>query len=418
MIGRSGNGMPTFNLHEYMRRRAAEIPNGQSISDVPNGSDAGQGVLVSDGGMPGVGGAQSKIPLKEIVADMLSAEQDGADPDEIARLAKRAMSTDVPPELSGNDEAAQLIIALGRKASEDQMVQTTDPESGKPERGLADLASAIADQAGWDRDELVAESKQRAEMGGTPMPAAPVMGPPVTASVNRSAAEKSNVPPQSVKEKKKGNPFKVLMGRVQKLLDHGVDERGEVVRTILRGKDNKWKRETIEQAYDIVKERNVRKERKEQSDPEPEEKKPPTKSFNLARHLGMQRTAQDARFQSQPGDTAEKDGGKRRPSLYDVKRPTNSMSFWELISRAQYLMSASNADEILLNENMVSDRPQQGGTTRSQLREIRAELSNRGYDAAMLNKLFGIPMPRQDSTPQGEEIDPKKLNGVKPRQTV
>jgi len=214
------------------------------------------------------------------------------------------------------------------------------------------------------------------------------------------------------------------MGRVQKLLDHGVDERGEVVRTILRGKDNKWQRETVEQAYEIVKERNVRKERKEQLNPESSkdengEGKQTTKSFNLSRHLSMQRTAaSDGRFQSQPGETAQKDKGKRRPSLYDVQRPTRSMSFWELVSRAQYLMSASNADSILLNENMVNDRPQQGATTRSQLKEIRAELSNRGYDAAMLNKLFGIPVPRQDATPQGEEVDPKKLNAVKPRQTV
>jgi len=414
--------MPTFNLHEYMRRRAAEIPNGQSISDVPNGSGAGQGVLVSDGGMAGAGagGPQRKVPLKEIVADVLAAEQDGSDPDEIARLAKRAMSTDIPPELSGNDEAAQLIIALGRKASEDQTVQTTDPESGKPERSLADLASAIADQAGWDPNELLSESKQRSEMGGTPMPSVPDVAMPPVAAATRTAG--SGPLPPSVKEKKKGNPFKVLMGRVQKLLDHGVDERGEVVRTILRGKDNKWKRETVEQAYDIVKERNVRKERKDQSEPEPpreEGKKEPTKSFNLSRHLSMQRTAAaDGRFQSQPGETAQQDKGKRRPSLYDIQRPTSSMSFWELVSRAQYLMSASNADSILLNENMVNDRPRQGGTTRSQLKEIRAELSNRGYDAAMLNKLFGIPVPRQDTTPQGKAIDPKKLNAVKPRQTV
>lgn len=414
--------MPTFNLHEYMTRRAAEIPNGQSISDVPNGSDAGQGVLVSDGGMAGVGGPQRKVPLKEIIADVLAAEQDGADPDEVSRLAKRAMSTDIPPELSGNDEAARLIIALGRKASEDQTVQTTDPESGKPERGLSDLASAIAEQAGWDPNELVSESKQRSEMGGTPMPSMPDVAMPPVAAATRTAA--SGPPPPSVKEKKKGNPFKVLMGRVQKLLDHGVDERGEVVRTILRGKDNKWQRETVEQAYEIVKERNVRKERKEQLNPESSkdengEGKQTTKSFNLSRHLSMQRTAaSDGRFQSQPGETAQKDKGKRRPSLYDVQRPTRSMSFWELVSRAQYLMSASNADSILLNENMVNDRPQQGATTRSQLKEIRAELSNRGYDAAMLNKLFGIPVPRQDATPQGEEVDPKKLNAVKPRQTV
>lgn len=411
--------MPTFNLREYMARRAAEIPNGVSVSEVPNGSDAGQGTLVSDGGASAIGGPQAKIPLREIVGDVLAAEEDGAGPAEVARLAKQAVNTEVPKELSGNDDAVKLVIALGRKASEDQSKPTVDPETGRPESGLADVAAAIAEQAGWDAGELVAESRQRAEMGGTPMQSAPdVSVPQATAAVR--TAEKAAVP-ESVKKKKKGNPFKVLMGRVQKLLDHGIDERGEVVRTILRGKDNHWKRDTIEQAYEIVKERNVRKERKDRAvgpEPEKSDEKPPTKSFNLARHTAMQRRAADARFQGQPGETAQADRGKRRPSLYDVPRATDAMSFWELISRAQYLMSATNADSILLNENLTKDRPQQGSQTRGQLREIRAELSKRGYDADMLSRLFGIPVMRPDKTPQGQAIDKGKLDSVKPRQIV
>lgn len=408
--------MLTFNLHEYMSRRAVEIPNGQSVSDVPNGSGAGQGVLVSDGDP---GGPQRKTPLKEIISDILSADANGVDVEEIARIAKRAMSTDVPPEFSGNDEAMQLIIALSRKAFEDQTIPTTDPESGEPERGIVDLAVEIAEQAGWDPNELVAESKQRTEVGGTPMQPTPNMVIPQVAAAVRVAAEGGgDAVPESVRKKKKGNPFKVLMGRVQKLLDHGVDERGEVVRTILRGKENKWKRDTVEQAYDIVKERNVRKERKDQGQGGSDDSEKQAKSFNLARYEAMQRMAADQRFQGQPGETAEKDRGKRRPSLYDVERPTSSMSFWELVSRAQYLASATNADSILLNENLTKDRPQQGSSTRSQLREIRAELSKRGYDGPMLSKLFGIPPMRQDKTPQGQAIDKKKLDSVKPRQTV
>jgi uncharacterized protein YukE len=58
-----------------------------------------------------------------------------------------------------------------------------------------------------------------------------------------------------VKKKKKtrGNPFRVLMGKVGKLLDHGV-EKNDIVRYISKLKY--WNKETIERAIDIVKEYN------------------------------------------------------------------------------------------------------------------------------------------------------------------
>ena len=64
---------------------------------------------------------------------------------------------------------------------------------------------------------------------------------------------------QPEKKKKRGNPFRVLMGKVGKLLDHGLEKR-EIVRYLL--KDNIWNEDTIAKAVNIVKEYNKKKHHK------------------------------------------------------------------------------------------------------------------------------------------------------------
>jgi hypothetical protein len=65
---------------------------------------------------------------------------------------------------------------------------------------------------------------------------------------------------QTVKKKKKtrGNPFRVLMGKVGKLLDHGV-EKNDIVRYLAKLKY--WNNETIERAVDIVRDYNKKKKK-------------------------------------------------------------------------------------------------------------------------------------------------------------
>jgi hypothetical protein len=65
---------------------------------------------------------------------------------------------------------------------------------------------------------------------------------------------------QNVKKKKKtrGNPFRVLMCKVGKLLDHGV-EKNDIVRYIAKLKY--WNNETIERAVDIVRDYNKKKKK-------------------------------------------------------------------------------------------------------------------------------------------------------------
>ena len=58
------------------------------------------------------------------------------------------------------------------------------------------------------------------------------------------------------KKKTRGNPFRVLMGKVGKLLDHGLQKR-EIVRYML--KEKIWNQETVEKAVGIVKDYNKKK---------------------------------------------------------------------------------------------------------------------------------------------------------------
>ena len=413
--------MPTFNLFEYRQAQAA-IPNGQSVSVVPNGAGMGeseQGMMLSDGNPGGVAGEGSKQELREIIGDILKAEADQESESEIGRIARRAMNIGLPDELNGNDNAMQLVIALGRRAMENQEIATTDPETGNAEKSLAELAGMIADEAGWDREELIMQSELRSDdAGGMPGPdggfgdAGGTGGIPPVATAGFLAAARMLFAGKGVKnplqKKKKGNPFKVLMGRVQKLLDHGIDERNQVVRTLMRQKGNRWKRETIEKAFTLVKDRNVRDERTKQNEEATE--MPKAASFNMAEYLGMRRQAENEKPEKEIPDVRT----EQRESLYSVDRPMSSLSMGELISRLQYLVTAVNSENTMMGENLVAYRGVDKSAMSKQADAIKAELTNRGYDADMLKRLFGIPNATKPSTNYQGEKQPEPSKSKKP----
>ena len=108
----------------------------------------------------------------------------------------------------------------------DPMRQTTDPSTGKKDPTAGELAASLAEEI-----ENMTEQTQTAQAGAY--------------NYYRSAAKK--------KKKTRGNPFRVLMGQVGKLLDHGMEKRD-----IVRYLDNKgmFNKETIEKAVDIVRDYN------------------------------------------------------------------------------------------------------------------------------------------------------------------
>lgn len=79
-------------------------------------------------------------------------------------------------------------------------------------------------------------------------------------NLTKFAQSKSQPREQRNKKKTRGNPFRVLMGKIGKLLDHGLDKR-TIVKYI--AKENVWDDDTIDKAVNVVMEYNKKKKEKD-----------------------------------------------------------------------------------------------------------------------------------------------------------
>ena len=139
------------------------------------------------------------------------------------------------------------------------------------------------------------------------------------------------------KKKTRGNPFRVLMGKVGKLLDHGIEKK-DIVRYL--AKEKIWNNETIERAVNIVRDYNKKKKQDSDKDTEVKEEKKKASSESLVKIAGLD---------------------------YDAKPEVEKESTATLISRAYYL------DDLLADKNAAS---KEGAS--SELKKIKAELKKRG----------------------------------------
>jgi hypothetical protein len=160
-----------------------------------------------------------------------------------------------------------------------------------------------------------------------------------------------------VKKKKKtrGNPFRVLMGKVGKLLDHGVD-KNDIVRYISKLKY--WNKETIERAVDIVKEYN---KKLEQGKDKNDETKKKANTVNLSKSV------------------------KIAALNYDSKPNFEKRSTPELIMRACFLMDLQDYSKTT-KQGDFKDAADKKGVS-EELKQIRTALTNRGFDKEELSNL-------------------------------
>ena len=160
-----------------------------------------------------------------------------------------------------------------------------------------------------------------------------------------------------VKKKKKtrGNPFRVLMGKVGKLLDHGVD-KNDIVRYISKLKY--WNKETIERAVDIVKEYNKKLEKGKDKDDETKKK---ANTVNLSESV------------------------KTAGLNYDSKPNFEKRSTPELIMRACFLMDLQDYSKTT-KQGDFKDAADKKGVS-EELKQIRTALTNRGFDKEELSNL-------------------------------
>jgi hypothetical protein len=193
-----------------------------------------------------------------------------------------------------------------------------------------------------------------------------------------------------VKKKKKtrGNPFRVLMGKVGKLLDHGV-EKNDIVRYISKLKY--WNKETIERAIDIVKEYNKKLEQGKDKDDKSEKTAETVDLDKLVREKkDVEKKTKDVEETiEQINDTEEK--GNKNASVkiaalnYDSKPNFEKRSTAELIMRACFLMDLQDYSKTTKQGDFKDAVDKKG--INEELKQIKSALNDRGFDKEELSNL-------------------------------
>ncbi len=171
-----------------------------------------------------------------------------------------------------------------------------------------------------------------------------------------------------VKKKKKtrGNPFRVLMGKVGKLLDHGV-EKNDIVRYVSKLKY--WNKETIERAIDIVKEYNKKLEHGKDKDKKTEKT---TNTADLDKIVNEEKGNKTASI-------------KIAGLNYDAKPNFEKRSTPELIMRLCFLIDLQDYSKTT-KQGDFKDAADKKGVS-EELKQIKAALKNRGFDKEELSNL-------------------------------
>jgi hypothetical protein len=196
------------------------------------------------------------------------------------------------------------------------------------------------------------------------------------------------------KKKTRGNPFRVLMGKVGKLLDHGV-EKNDIVRYISKLKY--WNKETIERAIDIVKEYNKKLEQGKDKDEKPEKSKKSEKTADTVDLPKLVKEKEEVERKTkdieetieQINDTEEK--GNKNASVkiaalnYDAKPNFEKRSTPELIMRACFLMDLQDYTKTTKQGDFKDAADKKG--VAEELKQIKAALTDRGFDKEELSNL-------------------------------
>ena len=156
-----------------------------------------------------------------------------------------------------------------------------------------------------------------------------------------------NLREAQVKKKKKtrGNPFRVLMGKVGKLLDHGLEKK-DIVRYLAKQKF--WTNETIERAVDIVRDYNKKKKQDSDDDKDVKEEKKAS-AINNIKTAGLD-------YSEEP----------------DFEKRSTS----ELLFRAYYLEELMDYDKNTPQGSGKDAASKEGAS--AELKKIKTELKKRG----------------------------------------
>lgn len=284
-------------------------------------------------GSPGGGAGQMTMSAKELIKildDIINPDVETTE----AHLQKILDAQQYFQEL-----AADLQALYGALKNNTNNVQTIslEHENEKLPTG-PDLAKSL-------KERLVTQMKMKEDTK--------VKQPEVNAknyfNLVKFAAGKGKGREERDKKKTRGNPFRVLMGQVGKLLDHGISKK-DIVRYI--AKKNMWNEETISKAVDVVTEYSKKKRAKEKKFQEKES----SSSFNFAKFA-----ARDI-----------------EGSIYDVEPDYAKRSTAELMARATWLNDLLNYGVNTPQGDGKKVADKEGAT--AELNKIRAALTDRGFD--------------------------------------
>lgn len=226
--------------------------------------------------------------------------------------------------------------------------QTTDPQTGFKDPTASEMATQlIADINEMEREKKMEDNTKQATKNCYNL---------------REAAGKKK------KRDSRGNPFKVLMGKVGKLLDHGISKR-DIVRFLI--KEGHWNEETVEKAVNLVRDYNKKKHRgdkKSKDDAKEQETTAATQKENVManQNFNLKRYAQTS---------TELDG------VYGIQPEWSKRSTAELIMRASWLISLQNYGDAKHSEGRKA-ASKKGVAT--QLKDIKKALTERGFDGEEL----------------------------------
>lgn len=163
-----------------------------------------------------------------------------------------------------------------------------------------------------------------------------------------SYEKKEDEEEETARRGRKSNPFKFLMGQVQKLFDRGWSE-AEIIKHI--GKHNNFEKGIISRAYDMVRKREIKKEKEAK------------KSFNLKYVYA---------------ETEEK-------TLYDIKNNFYKKSTRELLDRLYYLTECENYYQNKDSGTRNNYKLGNLSSVPSMLKDVKDALKKRGMSEKDIN---------------------------------
>ena len=300
---------------------------------------------------PGSGPAAQANGLANVRLDNnVSEESNGLSPQELSEFLNKvvqgykgdSMISELEQLLSKsqNDEIKQALTKIGETEKFYRTNQTpiTDPSTGKQDPTTSELAT-----------KLLVKIK--------PLIKAKAM-------YNHRIA-------QTVERKKKktrGNPFRVLMGKVGKLLDHGI-EKNDIVRYLAKLKY--WNNETIERAVDIVRDYNKKKKSKDDDKSSKSDKE----------------VVKDVVEEVKEHKSASSSNNTKTAALdYDKVPDFKKKSTAELIMRVCYLLDVVEDGKSTIQIKDM-DKNVDKKSAKSQLKDIRVALEERGFDKEELSNI-------------------------------